>query len=67
LSNGNTLINNWTASLSPDSWPSTFQLIEVTLAKTVVWAPSDWNGLGPASSTQLLDEPGVAEKGALQR
>ncbi len=67
LSNGNTLINNWTANLPWEKWPSTVQLIEVTPAKKVVWALSDWNDLGPASSTQLLDEPGVPEKGGLQR
>ena len=27
----------------------------------------DWKTLGPASSTQLLDEPGVPEKGDLAR
>jgi hypothetical protein len=27
----------------------------------------DWETLGPASSTQLLDETGVAERGQLQR
>jgi DUF971 family protein len=67
LSNGNTLINNWTANLPREKWRSTVQLIEVTPAKKVVWALSDWNDLGPASATQLLDEPGTAEKGDLQR
>ena len=67
LSNGNTLINNWTASLPPDKWSSTVQLLEVSPAKKVVWALSDWTELGPASATQLLDEPGVPEKGDLQR
>jgi hypothetical protein len=67
LSNGNTLINNWTANLSREKWPSTFQLIEITPAKQVVWALSDWSDLGPASATQLLDEKGVPEKGGLQR
>jgi hypothetical protein len=33
----------------------------------VVWGLRDWSTLGPASSTQLLDEPGAAEKGELQR
>jgi hypothetical protein len=67
LRNGNTLINNWTAGLPREKWPFTVQLIEVTPAKKVVWALSDWNDLGPASSTQLLDEPGVSENGGLQR
>ncbi len=67
LANGNTLINNWTADLPPQRWPGTIQLLEVTPDKKVVWALSDWNDLGPASSTQLLDEKGVPEKGDRQR
>ena len=67
LHNGNTLINNWTASLDKDKWPSTTQLLEVTPAKKLVWALTDWKDLGPASSTQLLDEPGVPENGDLKR
>ena len=67
LANGNTLINNWPGSLPLEQWPSVVQLIEVTPEKRVVWALRDWQTLGPASSTQLLDEPGQAEKGQLQR
>jgi hypothetical protein len=67
LANGNTLINNWAGSRPLEEWPHTVQLIEVTPAKKVVWALRDWSTLGPASSTQLLDEPGAAEKGELQR
>jgi hypothetical protein len=46
---------------------TTVQLLEVTRHKKVVWALSDWEHIGPASSTQLLDEPGVPENGDLQR
>ncbi len=67
LANGNTLINNWAGSRPFEEWPHTVQLVEVTPAKKVVWALRDWSTLGPASSTQLLDEPGAAEKGQLQR
>jgi len=67
LANGNTLINNWTAALPREKWPSTVQVVEVTPEKNVVWALSDWTDLGPASATQLLDEPGIPEDGALQR
>jgi outer membrane protein assembly factor BamB len=67
LANGNTLINNWAGSLPMDQWPSVVQLIEVTPERKVVWALRDWSTLGPASSTQLLDEPGAAEKRELQR
>jgi hypothetical protein len=67
LANGNTLINNWAGSLPLDQWPQVTQLIEVTPEKKVVWWVRDYSVLGPASSTQLLDEPGVPEKGELQR
>ena len=67
LANGNTLINNWTAALPREKWPSTLQVVEVTPQKKVVWALSDWTHLGPASATQLLDEPGIPESGDLQR
>jgi len=42
----------------------------VTPDKKLVWALREWTGpadLGPASSLQLLDEPGAAENGDLQR
>jgi hypothetical protein len=67
LANGNTLINNWVGSVPQENWPTVVQLIEVTPEKKVVWALRDWSTLGPASSTQLLDEPGSAEKRELQR
>jgi hypothetical protein len=67
LANGNTLINNWVGNVPQPDWPQIVQLIEVTREKKVVWALRDWTQLGPASSTQLLDEPGIAEKGELQR
>jgi outer membrane protein assembly factor BamB len=67
LANGNTLINNWPGSAPPDQWNSVVQLIEVTPDKKVVWALRDWQNLGPASSTQLLDEKGKPEKFGLQR
>jgi len=67
LANGNTLINNWAGSLPLSDWPTVVQLIEVTPDKKIVWALRDWGILGPASCTQLLDEPGVPENGDLQR
>jgi hypothetical protein len=48
------------------SAPTVVQIIEVTPDKKVIWA-RDWKTLGPASSIQLLDEPGVPEDGDLQR
>jgi hypothetical protein len=67
LANGNTLINNWPGGLELAEWPKVVQLIEVTPQKKVVWALRDWRVLGPATSTQLLDDPGAAERHDLQR
>ncbi len=70
LANGNTIICNWVSgNTKPADWPSTVQILEVTPAKKVVWALRQWDdpNLGPASSIQLLDEPGVPENGDLKR
>jgi hypothetical protein len=72
LANGNTVICNWCPAdlKDPKLWPGTVQLLEVTPEKKVVWALSQWDNpdLGPASSIQLLDEPGVPEiPGAMQQ
>ncbi|MGH9523085.1 MAG: alpha-L-fucosidase [Terriglobales bacterium] len=67
LANGDTLINNWVGNVPLAQWPTVVQLIEVTPDKKVVWALRDWTVLGPASSTQLLDQPGKPEKRGLQR
>jgi hypothetical protein len=65
LANGNTLICNWCAGALKDvtKWPGTAQVFEVTPAKQIVWALSEWGqdggpDLGTASSIQLLDQPG---------
>lgn len=67
LANGHTLINNWSGSLPVTDWSTVTQLIEVTPDRHVVWALRDWQTFGPASSTQLLDEPGIPENGAQDR
>ena len=71
LANGNTVICNWCPVDIKDAkqWPGSVQVLEVTPAKKVVWALSQWKNpdLGPASSIQLLDEPGIPENGELQR
>ena len=71
LANGDTVICNWCPAdlKDPKLWPGTVQVLEVTPQKKVVWALSEWKNpdLGPASSIQLLDEPGRAEDGDLQR
>jgi hypothetical protein len=63
LANGNTAITNWSAgNKNTEEWASTVQVIEVTPDKKVVWALSSWKNpdLGPATSIQLLDEPGAS-------
>jgi hypothetical protein len=67
LANGDTLIDNWNGSAPAAEKSNAVQLIEVTPDKKVVWAMRDYQTLGPASSTQLLDEPGLPEKRELQR
>jgi outer membrane protein assembly factor BamB len=71
LANGNTVICNWCPAhvKDPKLWPGSVQVLEVTPEKKIVWALSEWKDpdLGPASSIQLLDEPGAAENGDLQR
>jgi hypothetical protein len=70
LANGNTVICNWCAGgVKAEDWPKTVQVLEVTPEKKVVWALRSWADpdLGPSSSIQLLDEPGRAEDGDLQR
>ena len=70
LANGNTVFANWVAgNTKPENWPSTIQIIEVTPDKKVVWALRQWSdaNLGPASSIQLLDQPGKPENGDLER
>ena len=71
LANGNTVVANWCPNdlKDPKRWPGSVQVLEVTPAKKIVWALSEWGNpdLGPASSIQLLDEPGVPENGDPQR
>jgi hypothetical protein len=68
LANGNTVICNWPGELPLSAWPDAVQVIEVTPNKQVVWALHDYEDLGPASTIQLLDQPGNAEKpGELRR
>jgi hypothetical protein len=59
LPNGNTLVNNWfnqwSDKLDPASAP--IQALEVTHAKTLVWALRSWSApaeLGPATTIQVL-------------
>jgi PQQ-like domain len=66
LGNGNTLVNDWF-----NQWHGTVDLahppaqaIEVTPDKKIVWGLRSWAPpaeLGPATTIQILDEPGAAE------
>jgi hypothetical protein len=70
LANGDTVICNWIAGdTNTADWPGSVQVVEVTREKKVVWQLRQWSdpNLGPASSIQLLDEPGNPEDGDLQR
>jgi hypothetical protein len=71
LANGDTVICNWCPYhlKDPKLWPGSVQVLEVTPEKKVVWALSQWKDpdLGPASSIQLLDEPGLPEAMDQQR
>jgi hypothetical protein len=56
LENGNTIIcSRGGTNQGP-------QLVEVTPNKKVVWVLWDWKDFGPATSVQILDEPGIPER-----
>ena len=66
LSNGNTLINNWVNQWSTKIDPATApaQAWEISPDKKVVWVLRSWLDpmkSGPATTIQLLDEPGAPE------
>jgi outer membrane protein assembly factor BamB len=65
LPNGNTLVNNWfnewSGQLDRSNLP--VQLVEFTPGKKIVWVLRSWENpdLGPATTIQILDEPGAPE------
>jgi hypothetical protein len=72
LANGNTVIFSSTFSstgaVKPADFPKIIQAIEVTPDKKLVWVLQDWKNLGPATTAQFLDQPGLPEHpGDLQR
>ena len=68
LANGNTVIFSSTGGVKPADRPNTLQAIEVTPDKKLIWVLQDWTDLGPATTAQFLDQPGLPEKpGDLQR
>ena len=68
LANGNTVIFSSTGGTKLEDRPNIIQALEVTKDKKLVWVLQDWKNLGPATTAQFLDEPGVPEHpGDLQR
>jgi hypothetical protein len=68
LANGNTVIFSSTGGTKAEDRPGIIQAVEVTRDKKVVWVLQDWKNLGPATTAQFLDEPGIPERpGDLQR
>jgi hypothetical protein len=69
LANGNTIICFSTGgSRGGKERIKRTQILEVTPDKKVVWTLRDWKNLGPATTVQLLDEPGIPENpGELER
>jgi hypothetical protein len=41
--------------------PGIIQAVEVTPDKKIVWVLQDWKNLGPATTAQFLDQPGIPE------
>jgi hypothetical protein len=62
LANGNTVIFSSTGGTKAAERPGIIQCVEVTSDKKVVWVLQDWKNLGPATTAQFLDEPGLPEK-----
>ena len=62
LANGNTVLFSYTGGLKKEEWPNIIQAVEVAPDKHVVWVLQDWKNLGPATTAQFLDEPGMPER-----
>jgi outer membrane protein assembly factor BamB len=62
LANGNTVLFSSTGGAKGDERLKIIQALEVTPDKKVVWVLQDWKNLGPATTAQFLDEPGIPEK-----
>jgi hypothetical protein len=67
LANGNTVIFSCTGGVKREDRPNVIQALEVTPDKKVVWVLQDWKNLGPGTTAQFLDQPGIPENpGELQ-
>jgi hypothetical protein len=61
LANGNTVIFSSTSGTTKENRNHAVQALEVSPDKKVVWVLQDWKDLGPATTAQFLDQPGVPE------
>jgi hypothetical protein len=62
LANGNTVFFSSTGGTPKEDRPTLVQAVEVTPDKKVVWVLQDWKSLGPATTAQFLDQPGIPER-----
>ena len=62
LASGNTVIFSSTGGAKHEDRPNIIQAVEVTPEKKVVWVLQDWKNLGPATTAQFLDQPGIPER-----
>jgi len=62
LANGNTVVFSSTGGTKKEDRPTLIQAVEVTPDKKVVWVLQDWKNLGPATTAQFLDQPGIPER-----
>jgi outer membrane protein assembly factor BamB len=69
LANGDTIIssNGTGGKADPDALKTSVQMVEVTPDYKVVWVIQDWERLGFGSWIQVLDEPGIPERGEVLR
>lgn len=68
LVNGDTVIFSSTGGTKREERAGIIQAVEVRLDKSVAWVLQDWKDLGPGTTAQFLDQPGMPEKpGDLQR
>jgi hypothetical protein len=67
LANGNVLLANWCGNVANQAnWQTYAQYWEVNPQQKIVWTVKSWQtpNLGPGSSIQALDQPGVPENPA---
>lgn len=62
LANGDTVVFSSTGGTKSNDRPNIIQAVEVTRDKKVVWVLQDWKDLGPATTAQFLDQPGIPER-----